>query len=185
MQHKTCYDFQSNSSLEWSLMWQATECNSVILLCNSWKACYISSSLFIACWNHCRPHQSVLRTPRLLTLPLKRFQATLICGYSSQWATCEVKVTEYGENSEILALLFMCSVSLSCAIFCSPSAARPALRQARAPSSHSAALAGVLHLTLAHQDALCRRAASRTVPPVARQRIITEKHTHSHTHIWY
>lgn len=73
------------------------------------------------------------------------------------------------------------SVSLSCAIFCSPSAARPSPRQA--PSSNSAPLADVLYLTLAHHRALCHHTAGLTVPPVAHKRIITDTRSNAHISI--
>lgn len=74
------------------------------------------------------------------------------------------------------------SVSLSCAIFCSPSAARPSLRQARAPSSNSAALADVLQLTLAHHYALCRHAALASLCPLWFANASLQTHNHTYCH---
>lgn len=75
---------------------------------------YINPCLFSVCWNHCRPNQNMLQILRLLAHRWKSSHATRICGYSSQCsAACEAKMTAYEDYSEILALLFMCSVSLS------------------------------------------------------------------------
>lgn len=132
-------------------------------------------------WNH----PECASSPSSVGAPVKSFQATQICGYSSRRASCEAKVTEYEENGEILAPSFMCSVSPS------PSAvlfsALPLQRgprsgrQARALGSNSAALADVLRLTLAHRGALCRHAASLDVPPVAHRRIVTDTRSNTHT----
>lgn len=110
-------------------------------------------------------------------LPPRSVCAEQMCGYSAHSSsTCKER--------EALALLFMC-LRLPGLCYFLLSLCSAAL--APAPSSHSAALACVLHLTLPRRSALCRHAAAATVLSVARRPSRTQNthaqltHTHTHT----
>lgn len=142
-------------------------------------------------WNHCRPYQSKSLVGGTAREKLSGdINLRLLVTVRYLWSKSDGVWREGWNLSPVIYVLCL-SVSLSCAIFCSPSAARPSLRQAQALSSNSAALADVLHLTLPHHGALWRHAAiaslcapppnTPTITTSAWQRVITGTHKQKHT----
>lgn len=108
-----------------------------MLLRNSWKVGYVNPSASM-CVGMTVGRIRTCSKSFSVRLPPKSVRAAQMCGYSAHSApTCE--------ECEATALLFMC-LRLPRLCYFLLSLCSAAL--APAPSSHSAALAGVLHLTL-------------------------------------
>ena len=146
-----------------------------MLLCYSWKVGYVKPLLGVcACVCVCTTVGRIRTCSKAFNvrLPPRSVCAQQMCGYWARGAsTCEAR--------EASALLFMC-LRLPGLCYFLLSLCSAAL--APAPSSHSAALAGVLRLTLPRRAALCRHAAAATVLSVARRPSRTQN-THTHHYV--